>query len=327
MARSIPLVVCVTYLPTSAAAFAPGSESSKNFLKRLRTDLYSLGIPYPKTERGGSFHELLKDRILNVQRERLSNASISDIFLKEPKKKIKPKHRPVSHPIPSLLTPHVEIFPENVLDAPSQSSLSDLTKIAWTDVSYPQYTESEQPGPTEPECPVSLGTKYPVPTSSEIPSPYLNPTNQSEPLSLHQSAPLEEVSSVLIGKRTSRSPSPSPPPPAKRCRSRSPSDGDECSMLHELGSLNEEIKTLAARQTVIREKLKVIGAQTIPEPNFLLRDQFELEIETERKQRIECETVLMDIRQECRVPFIVPALFDAFVDISKLTTAAIDSLP
>ncbi len=135
----------------------------------------------------------------------------------------------------------------------------------------------------------------------------------------------------------------SPPPPAKRSRSRSPSDDDECSLLHELGSLNEEIKTLATRQTVIREKLKAIGAQSIPEPDFcmsllsflisftyarwpiVLRDQFEVAIEIERKQRIECETVLVDIRRECRVPFIVPALFDAFVDISKLTTTAIDS--
>lgn len=135
----------------------------------------------------------------------------------------------------------------------------------------------------------------------------------------------------------------SPPPPAKRSRSRSPSDDDEFSLLHELGSLNEEIKTLATRQTVIREKLKAIGAQSIPESDFcmpllsflisftyarwpiVLRDQFELEVEIERKQRIEYETVLVDIRRECRVPFIVPALFDAFVDISKLTTAAIDS--
>ncbi|SJL09099.1 uncharacterized protein ARMOST_12475 [Armillaria ostoyae] len=276
-----------------------------------------------KTELGSSFHELLKDRISNVQRERLSDASISDITLKEPKKKIKPKRRPVSHPVPSLLTPHVTTFPDYILDAPPQSFPSDPTGIAWMDMSDPQYTESEHPGPTESECPVS-GSEYPVPTSSEIPSPYSNPTNQSEPVSLHQSTPLEEVTSVLIGKRTSRSAS--PPPPAKRCRSKSPSDDDECYLLHELGSLNEEMKTLATRQTVIREKLKAIGAQSIPEPDFLFRDQFELEIEVERKQRIECETVLMDIRRECRVPFIVPALFDAFVDISKLTTAAVDSL-
>ncbi|PBK89553.1 hypothetical protein ARMGADRAFT_1015168 [Armillaria gallica] len=340
MARSVLLTVCVTYLPTRAAAFAPGTENSKKTVNRLRNDLNSVGIPNPKvssikiptmgvvkfswkTELGSPFHELLKDRISDVQRERLSDASISDIILIEPKKKTKPKRQPVSHPIPSLLTPHVATIPERILDAPSQPFLSHLTDIAWMDVSYPQYTESERPEPTESECPVSMGSEYPAPTSSEIPNPYLNPTNQLGPLSLHQSTPLEEVTSVLIGKRTSRSAS--PPPPAKRCRSKSPSDDDECSLLHELGSLNEEIKTLATRQTVIREKLKAIGAQSIPEPDFLFRDQFELEIEIERKQRIECETVLMDIRRECRVPFIVPALFDAFVDISELTTAAIDS--
>lgn len=149
---------------------------------------------------------------------------------------------------------------------------------------------------------------------------------------------------VVIGKRTSRSVSPLPS--AKRSRNRSPLSDDECSLLHELGSLNEELKYLVARQTRIREKLKDMGAQSVPEPDFCMslhsfltsfayaccpivfRDEvrdLELEIETERKQRIEYETLLTDIRQECRVPFIVPALFDAFIDISKLTTAAMDS--
>ncbi|KAK0186454.1 hypothetical protein F5146DRAFT_131350 [Armillaria mellea] len=349
MVRSVLLTVCVTYLPARAAAFAPGTENSRNFLKALRKDVHSLGIPNPKvssikvptmgivkfswkTELGSPFHKFLKHRISNMQQERLSDASISDITLKEPgKRKIKPKRELVSYPIPSLLTPHAVTLPESTLDTPSQSLLSDITEIVCMDVSYPQYTVSERPGPTELEspavtesgCPVSVGSEYQPPTTSEIPGPHLNPTDQSESLSLHRSTPLE-VTSVLIGKRTSRSVS--PPPPAKRSRIRSPSDDDECSLLHELGSLNEEIKTLATRQTVIRDKLKTIGAQSIPEPDLLFRDQFEPEIETEKKKRIECETVLMDIRRECRVPFIVPALFDAFVDISKLTTAAIDSL-
>lgn len=33
----------------------------------------------------------------------------------------------------------------------------------------------------------------------------------------------------------------------------------------------------------------------------------------------------MGIRHECRDPIIVPALFDAFVDIAKLTTVAVDA--
>ncbi|KAK0443122.1 uncharacterized protein EV420DRAFT_1485098 [Desarmillaria tabescens] len=327
------LTVRMTYLPPRAAAFAPGPEISKNVIKKLRKDLTSLNIPLPKvssikiptkgvvkfywkTELGSPFHEILKSRISDASRQQMSKLSISAITLKEPKKKTNPPPRPVAHHSPpSVLISQMTTIPQSALDAPSQLFPSDHTRIAQMDVPYSQYT---MPGP------VPSQSEVPVPMSSEMPGPYSIPVHQPETLSLPQSTPLEEVTSVVIGKRTSHSVS--PPPSAKRCRSRSPSDDDELSLLHELGSLDEAMMFLAARQSRIREKLKDMGVQTVPEPNFLSRDQFELEIEAERKQRIECETVLMDIRRECRVPFIVPALFDAFIDISKLTTAAVDSL-
>ncbi|KAK0440276.1 hypothetical protein EV421DRAFT_1816480 [Armillaria borealis] len=335
MAPSVLLTVCVTYLPPKAAMFTP--EDLTAAIAILREDLTSLGMPHPKAytikilSRGvvrfcwetgvrSLLHVQLVKRITKMSQEELSKRTISKMTLKqEPNKKLDPPpppkmtylhphHVPDSALSPQGFIPHSKPIPERNLDerlgSSSQTYLSNSTP--WSDTPYLQYTE-------------------PVPTSFETISSY---PYQLEPPSRPQSPVLrvkEEDTSVVIGKRISRSVSPLPS--AKRSR-RSPLDDDKCSLLHELGSLREEIKYLVARQTRIREKLKDMGAQSVPEPDFLFRDEvrdLELEIETERKQRIEYETVLKDIRRECRVPFIVPALFDAFIDISKLTTAAMDS--
>jgi hypothetical protein len=49
----------------------------------------------------------------------------------------------------------------------------------------------------------------------------------------------------------------------------------------------------------------------------------ELELESERHRRQEAEVALMDVRRECKEPFVVPALLDAFIRISQLTTDAL----
>lgn len=50
----------------------------------------------------------------------------------------------------------------------------------------------------------------------------------------------------------------------------------------------------------------------------------ENELRAERKRREEAEAALNDIERECREPFIVPALFEAFVSISRITSQAMD---
>ena len=51
----------------------------------------------------------------------------------------------------------------------------------------------------------------------------------------------------------------------------------------------------------------------------------ELELESERHRRQTAEEALMDVRRECKEPFVVPALLDAFIRISQLTTEALGS--
>ncbi|KIK51349.1 hypothetical protein GYMLUDRAFT_64875 [Collybiopsis luxurians FD-317 M1] len=46
------------------------------------------------------------------------------------------------------------------------------------------------------------------------------------------------------------------------------------------------------------------------------------ELAKERAQRVELEGIVEDMRRECRAPFIVPALVDAFAEISRITSKA-----
>ncbi|KAF8066600.1 hypothetical protein FPV67DRAFT_1495648 [Lyophyllum atratum] len=54
--------------------------------------------------------------------------------------------------------------------------------------------------------------------------------------------------------------------------------------------------------------------------------EVEAELMEERKLRSQAEAALEDVKRECREPFVVPALFEAFFMISKATTQAMDSV-
>jgi hypothetical protein len=46
----------------------------------------------------------------------------------------------------------------------------------------------------------------------------------------------------------------------------------------------------------------------------------ETELKKERRARVAAEHALAEIQRECKEPFIVPGLLDAFVEITKLTS-------
>ena len=50
----------------------------------------------------------------------------------------------------------------------------------------------------------------------------------------------------------------------------------------------------------------------------------EQQLKQERRRRIDAEATLKDIERECREPFVVPALLDAFITISKITSQVMD---
>jgi hypothetical protein len=50
----------------------------------------------------------------------------------------------------------------------------------------------------------------------------------------------------------------------------------------------------------------------------------ELELKNERRKRREAEEALRDVQRECKEPFVVSALLNAFIGISQLTTDALN---
>ncbi|PBK89556.1 hypothetical protein ARMGADRAFT_325329 [Armillaria gallica] len=141
--------------------------------------------------------------------------------------------------------------------------------------------------------------------------------------------------STVTGKRSTNLRSVSPPPPAKRVmREISPSDKRAKSeALKEYNERSEELLTIVAILTKQEESLRRLGV-SLPEhdptvDNFVMRVQLrnvETELEAERKRCRELELNLSDIRRECKKPFFVPSLFDAFLQISQLTTTATEHI-
>ncbi|KAL0952447.1 hypothetical protein HGRIS_006716 [Hohenbuehelia grisea] len=112
-----------------------------------------------------------------------------------------------------------------------------------------------------------------------------------------------------------------------------PSDGPEINQLtRELWDIRREMTKHEAKEKSIRKRLKEMNAlKSADDPNetftqIALRsklESLERELEDERRRRSEAERSLDDVRQECRAPFIVPALLEAFITISKLSNKAL----
>ncbi len=51
------------------------------------------------------------------------------------------------------------------------------------------------------------------------------------------------------------------------------------------------------------------------------------ELEVERTKRQDMEAILKDVERECKSPFVVPGLLDAFIKIAQATTAALRDDP
>ncbi|PPQ73142.1 hypothetical protein CVT24_009135 [Panaeolus cyanescens] len=56
-----------------------------------------------------------------------------------------------------------------------------------------------------------------------------------------------------------------------------------------------------------------------------IRKMMEEELLKERQRRVLAEETLEDVRRECRAPFIVPALMEAFIHVSRTTTVVLQN--
>ncbi|KDQ55526.1 hypothetical protein JAAARDRAFT_133980, partial [Jaapia argillacea MUCL 33604] len=101
----------------------------------------------------------------------------------------------------------------------------------------------------------------------------------------------------------------------------------------ELTDLRKEIAVAKTRESAVLEELRKLNAPIIletkseaPQPDVRheigLRKAAEAEAEQERGKRLTAEVRLRDVERECHHPFVVPALMQAFLEVSKITDAA-----
>ncbi|KIJ62300.1 hypothetical protein HYDPIDRAFT_114795 [Hydnomerulius pinastri MD-312] len=100
-------------------------------------------------------------------------------------------------------------------------------------------------------------------------------------------------------------------------------------LTRELWDTRREVTALQAREKVILDELDTMGARpntVSSERSLLARDdarvrlsQTEAELRQERVKRLRAERALHDVERECRAPFVVPALFQAFMSLSELS--------
>ncbi|KAG2125686.1 hypothetical protein DEU56DRAFT_759191 [Suillus clintonianus] len=101
----------------------------------------------------------------------------------------------------------------------------------------------------------------------------------------------------------------------------------------ELSKVRGQLTTLRHCEQGISEELVRLGVpqpkseEAVPSPHGLVHLQFdmeaqliliEIELQQERIQRLRAERMLSEVERECRAPFVVPALFQAFCRISEL---------
>ncbi|KAJ7916767.1 hypothetical protein B0H13DRAFT_355159 [Mycena leptocephala] len=108
-----------------------------------------------------------------------------------------------------------------------------------------------------------------------------------------------------------------------------PQDPEIQALQRELRDVRRQLHADIAQERAIIENLHELGAEDLSdasEVDFVTRariEQFEAELQAERARRRRLEEIVEDIRRECREPFVVPSLLDAFIEISKLTNEAL----
>ncbi|KIY48571.1 hypothetical protein FISHEDRAFT_73540 [Fistulina hepatica ATCC 64428] len=104
-------------------------------------------------------------------------------------------------------------------------------------------------------------------------------------------------------------------------------DDSDDDLIRALTDVRREIQRLAAREDDLLGKLRRRGVSlplgTRTQSWFRLEADLNYErqkLERERRRRAELEDFVDDVKRECREPFVVPALLEAFASVSKLST-------
>ncbi|KAJ7097602.1 hypothetical protein C8R44DRAFT_889140 [Mycena epipterygia] len=352
MAREIELTVTITY-GGAKNRIATTEEADPV----IRADLTALGIPHPKRSNvsvvfpgtvrffwialpNSMIHKNLKDGIrpsfdIEEHRALLYQLSIERINLRESDLPPEPK---VPHNFAGSALPDAGLyavpmgglrgFPPSESPSgrrPSESFADEIpsshhVNSTWAPealASGPQSWHRNQPPipilniKTEPlaDMPIhspSYRTRYDVDDEMQVDSPRR---------------------SSASGMRVNRNRYAAIPDPTPRA----PHNPEARDLQRELWEVRRNLNADIAQERVVLHKLRDLGAEEevseAPESDFAMKariQQLESELQSERAKRRRLEDMVEDIRRECREPFVVPALLDAFVEISKLTNEALE---
>lgn len=226
--------------------------------------------------------------------------------------------------------------PIDPTSAPPQPMQEDATPLARA---HPP-TAAKPPEPQVPPSPREPGEMTPQTIPTPIPGP---PSTGSGGASSTSRLPPPNHPPLSIPPRPPPSPYPSSSSSgngdlhAPRRR-----DRDENRLTRELWDTRRQLTAIQAREQVILDDLERIGVRpentgvdrsdvlregtsgTCAELLFELTWYLELarledELKAERARRMRAERALNDVERECRTPFVVPALFQAFMSISELS--------
>ncbi|KAF8444022.1 hypothetical protein L210DRAFT_864828 [Boletus edulis BED1] len=101
-------------------------------------------------------------------------------------------------------------------------------------------------------------------------------------------------------------------------------DHDVNQLTRELWDTRRQLTAMRVREQAILDDLERLGERPesrdrngVGSREALLRS--EADVRAERARRLRAERALSDVERECTAPFVVPALFQAFMSISELS--------
>ncbi|KAH9476060.1 hypothetical protein JR316_0011630 [Psilocybe cubensis] len=204
--------------------------------------------------------------------------------------------------------------PPSAID-PVSTALAAFNTLKWASWYHnPEQQQQHQQPPVEP----FITSDFPIPSESTGPL-----------------APSLSSSSSLFQSASSLSSSSTTSPKTHKRKRPSTHTKDELlaiqTLLRESSDIKREIAAKMAREAVVIAELKSLNSSVVPRPIMLGHQTEEAEMEAEifrlrnelkreKRLREEAENAIKDIRRECKEPFVVPSLLDAFVQVSKLTT-------
>ncbi|KAJ6482524.1 hypothetical protein C8R45DRAFT_1001744 [Mycena sanguinolenta] len=288
----------------------------------LRRDLTEIGLPHPKKTNVS----VVCPGVVRFYWIALSNSTIHHNLLD----KIRPKHNLEAHH-DMLSQLYIQSFTLQESPAPSLRK-ADFAAKEWN-AGLPNRPDFDAFYPTPDSRSISSLGRNPSGESSTKPPRFAQgpvkiktePVADTMPLNHHQDSDRMQIDTHEPRKQY-----------LNRNRYKSipdftnPSETEIQALRRELREIRRQLNADILEERGIVESLRELGAEVesdVSEIDFVTKariELFEAELQEERARRRKLEEIVEDIRRERKAPFVVPALLDAFLDISKLTNQVLE---